>query len=97
MERRSVFYYLILSVLALFVFFVAARKPFAANGQTPDETRGCLTAPNRAAKSPGLCPLVHTEVKAGIIAGHRCGAPHRPPPPIAISRLWCRSPKLRLS
>jgi hypothetical protein len=52
MERRSVFYYLILSVLALFVFLVSARKPFAATGLMPDRTPGCPTALIRSGKIP---------------------------------------------
>lgn len=66
MGRKCVFYYLILSVLAFFLFFVVTRKSFAADDRETGETPGCLSALNKAGKSLGLCPLVHTDVKAEI-------------------------------
>jgi Ca-activated chloride channel homolog len=66
MQRKCVYFYLVLSVLALLFFFIAARKTFAANGPATGDTPGALSACDRTGKSLGSCPLVHTDVKAEI-------------------------------
>jgi Ca-activated chloride channel homolog len=66
MQRKCVFFYLVLSVLALLFFIIAARKPFAATGPATGDTPGYLSALDKAGRSLGSCPLVHTDVKADI-------------------------------
>jgi Ca-activated chloride channel homolog len=66
MRRKSVYYYLILSLTALFFLAIAVRKPFADDKPSSGETPGYLAALNKDGKSLGPCPLVHTDVKAEI-------------------------------
>ena len=66
MRRKCVFYYLILSLLALFLVIIAAGKPLAADVPAGSETPGCLTALDKTGKSLGPCPLVRTAVHAEI-------------------------------
>jgi Ca-activated chloride channel homolog len=66
MRRKSVYYYLILSLTAPFFLAIAIRKPFADDRLSSGETPGYLAALDKGGQSPGSCPLVHTEVKAEI-------------------------------
>jgi Ca-activated chloride channel homolog len=66
MQRKCVYFYLVLSIFALLFFVIAAGKPFAANGPATGDTPGALSACDRTGISLGSCPLVHTDVKADI-------------------------------
>jgi Ca-activated chloride channel homolog len=66
MERKRVFCYLVLSILAFFLLMIAVRKPLAKDRGIADATPGSLSASSKSGQSLGLCPLVHTEVKAEI-------------------------------
>ncbi len=66
MRRKCVFYFLAITALILFLFIIAGRMPFAAGSAEAKTTSGLLDARDKAGKALGLCPLVHTEVKAEI-------------------------------
>jgi Ca-activated chloride channel family protein len=66
MRKKCVFIQMIVSGLVYFMFIVAARKHFAAETTEAPNTQGCLMARDATGGSLGLCPLVHTEVKAEI-------------------------------
>ena len=66
MRRECVLYYPILSAFVFFLFLIAGRNLFAADGPAYGGTPGLLAASDKAGQSLGSCPLVHTEVKAEI-------------------------------